>query len=73
MDAADAEAINASEDGEVVFSRGDFSMAFKASDFTLTFSLPNFYFHATTTYDILRMKGVPLGKMDFLGRMRTKG
>ena len=73
VDAADAEAINASEDGEVVFSRGDFSMVFKASDFILTFSLPNFYFHATTTYDILRMKGVPLGKMDFLGRMRTKG
>ncbi|MEM7362980.1 MAG: DUF1993 domain-containing protein [Pseudomonadota bacterium] len=73
VDAADVEAINASAEGEVVFSRGDFSMAFKASDFILTFSLPNFYFHATTTYDMLRMKGVPLGKMDFLGRMRIKG
>ena len=31
------------------------------------FSLPNFYFHLTTAYDILRHNGVPLGKRDFLG------
>ena len=36
-------------------------------------ALPNFYFHATTAYDILRLKGVPLGKRDFLGRLRLKG
>jgi len=36
----------------------------------MSFSLPNFYFHATTAYDILRMQGVPLGKRDFLGQMR---
>ena len=34
----------------------------------MSFSLPNFYFHATTAYDILRMKGVPLGKM--VGQLR---
>jgi len=33
---------------------------------------PNFYFHATTTYDILRSKGVPIGKRDFTGRLRLK-
>jgi uncharacterized protein len=33
-------------------------------------SEPNFYFHATTAYDILRQKGVPLGKRDYLGRLR---
>lgn len=32
-----------------------------------SFALPNFWFHATTAYAILRHKGVPLGKMDFLG------
>ena len=37
----------------------------------MAISLPNFYFHATTTYDILRMAGVPLGKTDFLGKMRV--
>ena len=62
-----------SAEGEVVFSMGKFSMTFNAADFILTFSLPNFYFHAATTYDILRMKGVPLGKQDFLGQMRIKG
>jgi hypothetical protein len=36
----------------------------------MSFSLPNFYFHATTTYDVLRMKGVPLGKRDYIGAMR---
>ena len=33
----------------------------------LTFALPNFYFHVTTAYDILRHAGVPIGKLDFLG------
>lgn len=43
---------------------------FKAELFLLTFSQPNVYFHATTAYDILRMKGVKIGKTDFLGWSR---
>ena len=39
----------------------------------MSFSLPNFFFHATTAYDILRHKGVPLGKRDFMGRLKMKG
>jgi hypothetical protein len=39
----------------------------KALDCVLQFSLPNFYFHATTAYAILRHNGVDVGKMDFLG------
>jgi len=58
------------EDKSMVFAIGDREMPFTNQNFLLTFSLPNFYFHATTTYDILRMLGVPLGKMDFLGRMK---
>jgi uncharacterized protein len=46
-------------------------MEFTGSNFLLSFSQPNFYFHAATFYDILRMKGVPLGKMDFMGRPRV--
>jgi hypothetical protein len=57
-------------DKSMVFAIGDREMPFTNQNFLLTFSLPNFYFHATTTYDILRMLGVPLGKRDFLGRMR---
>jgi uncharacterized protein len=54
------------------FSFGDRHVDFTAEDFLLTFSQPNFYFHAATTYDILRWKGVPIGKRDFLGRLRKK-
>ena len=38
--------------------------------FLLSFSQPNFYFHATTAYGILRMKGLKIGKIDYLGAMR---
>lgn len=43
-----------------------------AANFLLSFSQPNVYFHATTFYNILRMRGVPLGKRDFLGTPRLK-
>jgi len=46
-------------------------MDFTAEGFLLSFSQPNFYFHATTAYDVLRMKGVVLGKRDFLGAVRV--
>lgn len=52
---------------------GKFKLDFTGQDFLLSFAQPNFYFHSATAYDILRMKGVPLGKIDFLGTMRTKG
>ena len=45
---------------------------FTAEGFLMSFSIPNFYFHATTAYDILRTKGVPLGKLDFLGQLDIK-
>ncbi|MGO9235899.1 MAG: DUF1993 family protein [Methylocella sp.] len=65
--------VNALEGGEVVFQIRDFKMPFTAEGFLMSFSLPNFYFHATTAYDILRSKGVPLGKRDYMGQMRMKG
>lgn len=45
---------------------------FTAEDFLTSFSMPNFYFHATTAYDILRWKGVAIGKRDFMGQLRVK-
>ena len=56
----------------MVFQLRDRQIPFTAENFVLSFSLPNFYFHATTAYDILRTKGVPLGKRDFLGHLRLK-
>lgn len=64
--------VDAMVDQELVFQIGDRSIPFAASDFVLTFSLPNLYFHSTTAYDILRMKGVTLGKRDYLGQFRSK-
>jgi len=64
--------VNALEGKDVAFQFGEFKMPFTAETFVMSFSLPNFYFHATTAYDILRTKGVPLGKRDFMGKMRMK-
>jgi hypothetical protein len=47
-------------------------LAFTSETFLLSFSLPNFHFHAVTAYDILRTRGVPLGKRDYEGRLRTR-
>ena len=65
--------VNRLEGKDVLFQIRDFRMPFTAEGFLLSFSLPNFYFHATTAYDILRMKGVPIGKRDYMGQMRLKG
>jgi hypothetical protein len=47
-------------------------LTFTSETLILSFSLPNFYFHAVTAYDILRTRGVPLGKRDYEGRLRTR-
>ena len=66
------EQVNALEGKELIF-KGSSVRTFTAEGFLLSFSLPNFYFHAATAYDILRMKGVPVGKRDFIGALRVKG
>ena len=45
--------------------------AFTPDTFFLSFLLPNFHFHAVTVYDILRTRGVPIGKRDYEGRLRN--
>ena len=54
------------------FQIGPRRLAFTPETFILSFSLPNFHFHAVTAYDILRTRGVPLGKRDYEGRLRTR-
>jgi hypothetical protein len=58
---------------DMAFAFRDSRMEFVAEEFLLSFSQPNFYFHATTAYAILRMKGVAIGKRDFIGRPRLRG
>lgn len=42
-------------------------MAIKGDDYLREFAIPNFYFHVTTAYALLRLAGVGLGKRDFIG------
>ena len=70
VESFDRETMAGLEGGKVIFLLGDNKLPFTTENFVMTFSLPNLFFHATTAYDILRMKGVPLGKRDFLGQMR---
>lgn len=53
------------------FRFGETVLPFAAEHFLLSFAQPNFYFHATTAYDLLREHGLQIGKMDFLGMPRV--
>ena len=72
LKAMDADEVNAMAGKDVVFSMKDVTIPFVAEDFLMSCSIPNFHFHATATYDILRMKGVTLGKRDYLGKLAIK-
>ena len=61
------EQIDGTEDKEIVIKRGDKETRYKGMQFLLGHALPNFYFHVTTTYNILRHNGVEIGKRDYLG------
>lgn len=65
------DSITALEDNKVQFKMGGATVGkpIDATEFILRMSLPNFYFHATTAYDILRMKGVKIGKLDYIGNV----
>ncbi|MGZ6039700.1 MAG: DUF1993 domain-containing protein [Phenylobacterium sp.] len=65
------EQIDGQEGRQIVLTFPGRSMEFTGESFLLTFSLPNFLFHVTTAYAILRSLGVPLGKMDFLAGAQT--
>ena len=64
--------VNALAGRDVTFKLGDRSLPFTTEGFLMSFSLPNFFFHAATAYDILRHNGAPLGKRDFIGRLNLK-
>jgi uncharacterized protein len=66
------EAVNALVGRDVTFKFGERTLPFTAEGFLMSFSLPNFFFHATTAYDILRHKGAPIGKRDYMGRLKLK-
>jgi hypothetical protein len=56
-----------SEERDVSLSIGGRSVTFKGQTYLLHFALPNFFFHTTTAYAILRHNGITIGKRDFIG------
>ncbi len=67
LQSVNAEQINGSEGRAVTLKLRGREVSFVGQPYLLHFVLPNFYFHITTAYDILRHNGVALGKMDFVG------
>ena len=61
------EQIDGTEDKDIVTKRGEKETHYKGMQFLLGHAIPNFYFHITTAYNILRHNGVEIGKRDFLG------
>ena len=59
--------VDGSEDKEVVLKFRSGEVKFKGMQYLLGHALPNFYFHVTTAYDILRHNGVEVGKRDYIG------
>jgi hypothetical protein len=59
--------IDGSETRDITLIVGGQEMRFKGEPYLVHFALPNFYFHVTTAYDILRRCGVDIGKRDFIG------
>lgn len=59
--------VDGKEDAPVTLPLPSGNLEFTAQGYALGFVLPNFYFHLTTAYALLRMRGVPIGKRDYLG------
>ncbi len=72
LNAMDRDAVDALGEADTNFALGETRMPFTGANFLLSFSQPNFYFHASIAYAILRAQGVKLGKRDFLGVPRIK-
>jgi hypothetical protein len=63
--------IDGAEERQVALRAGGQDRVFTGQNYLTFYALPNFYFHVTTAYDILRHKGVPLGKPDYIGAYKT--
>jgi len=64
-----AHLIDGTEDKDITVPRRSGNLVMKGEPYLRHFVLPNFYFHVTTTYALLRHGGVELGKGDFLGAL----
>lgn len=63
----DPSALDGAQDRPVELKLGPTAKTFTGADYLLQFALPNLFFHVATAHDILRYKGVKVGKLDYLG------
>jgi Uncharacterized protein conserved in bacteria len=61
--------LDGDDERPIVVQAREHELHFTARSYVFQFAIPNFYFHSTTAYDLLRQAGVPLGKRDFLGKI----
>lgn len=59
--------MNGTEEKEIKFSIGDYKFEYTGQQYLITWVIPNFYFHVTTAYNLLRHGGLDIGKSVFLG------
>lgn len=71
LEAVTPDELEAAAGNQMRFEFGTHRTDYLVEDFLLSFSLPNFYFHLATAYAILRARGLPLGKRDYLGTPRS--
>ena len=67
LKSVDAKLIDGSEERKISLKVGPQEMSFKGQEYAMHFALPNFYFHTTMAYAILRHNGLDIGKKDYLG------
>ena len=67
VSSVEVDEIDGSEGKEITLTTGGQQRTFDGQHYLMHFALPNFFFHVTTAYDILRHKGVQIGKRDFMG------
>jgi hypothetical protein len=73
LEAVRPEDLDRVEGGEVNISAGERRLKFAVPDYLVRFALPNFYFHCSIAFAILRSQGLQIGKGDFLGPLPLKG
>ena len=67
VEAVPREAIDGREEASIVLKLPSGDISFTGQSYVLTFAIPNFFFHVTMAYALLRQQGVPIGKRDYLG------
>jgi len=68
LESVPASKVDGSEEKEIVLQMRSGERRFKGMQYLLGHAYPNFYFHVTTAYNILRHNGVEVGKADFIGK-----